>query len=81
MILDDEEIEILVDMAVDFSLGIAGLREGLAKYPEMIDELADTCFHYYARNRSSSGEDSVKTQDLFVNRERLKSKIVERANA
>ena len=58
MILDDEEIEILVDMAVDFSLGIAGLREGLAKYPEMIDE-----------------------QDLFVNRERLKSKIVERANA
>ena len=80
MILDDEEIEILVDMAVDFSLGIAGLREGLAKYPEMIDELADTCFHYYARDRANSGGDNIRTQDLFVNRERLKSKIVERAN-
>ena len=80
MILDDEEIEILVDMAVDFSLGIVGLREGLNKHPEMIDELADACFHYYARNRNNSSEENIQTQDLFVNRERLKSKIVERAN-
>lgn len=80
MNLSDETIDLLVDMSVNFSGGLDGLRE-ISEIPEALTDLVNAVFFYYARDTNFEDGTKILTQDLFVNSERLKSKIFEKVES
>ena len=77
MNLNDDTILSLVDMASEFAGGVEGLRE-ISQISEVLDDLSQAVFYYYARDTNFEEGSAIAVEDLLGNKEKLKTAILER---